>query len=164
MIRYFNSKTKTRATVVHDVFSKYLESTREFWKTTQRRAMKGSRDWNPALQRAFRLQQVLIDRQALRFGYLLAGDALDSAGLRSLNDITVRLDQGWSEAEEARLIESNPTYEEVVREIKDIQSNWDPNILAEPLQELQRDEKYHAARRALADKVQELEDQLRRSQ
>lgn len=162
MIRYFT--TKTRATLVDEVFRKYLESTREFWKIAQRRAMNKSPDRKPALEKAFRLQEVLIDRQALRFGYLSTGDGLGSTGLKSLNDITERLDQRWSAIEEAGLIESNSFYSEVVREIGDIQSNWDSKALAEPLQALQKDEKYLDARRALADRVQKLDGQLHRHQ
>jgi hypothetical protein len=152
----------SRATVVQDVFRRYLECTREFWKVAQRSALKGSPAWKLPLQKAFRLQHVLIDRQALRFGYLLAGNTFDFAGLKSLNDITERLDQRWSEVEEVGLIGSNSFYRDVIQEIKDIQSSWDAKALAEPLQELQKDLKYCDARRALADKVQELDEHLRR--
>jgi hypothetical protein len=162
MLRHFIGKNRT--TVVHVVFRKYLKSTREFWKTAQQCADKGSPDRKRVLQRAIRLQLNLIDCQAMRFAHLLAQDTCDWTSLGSISSLNERLDQGWGKDEEADLIEGNSLYKDLVREIDDIKSDWDSETLAESIQELEKNVKYRDARQVVADRVQKLNDRLHRHQ
>jgi hypothetical protein len=162
MLRHFIRKNRT--TVVHAVFRKYLKSTREFWKVAQQCADKGSPDRKHALQKAIKLQLNLIECQAMRFAYLIAQDTCDWTSLGSISSLNERLDQGWGKNEESDLLEANSLYKDVVREIDDIKSDLDSNALAESIQELEKNVKYRDARQVVADRVQKLNDGLRRYQ
>jgi len=158
------SPTSSVATkLVDDVFRKYLKSTRGFWRVAQRRAVKQAPNARPLLLKAFRLQLVLIDHQAMRFGYLLEGDTPDWRAFKTLNSITDRLNKGWSEVEETSLLSRNSFYREIVEEMKTLQSELDSKALGAPLRELQSDANYLDARRSLAERVQVLDDQLRQN-
>jgi hypothetical protein len=154
MIRYFT--TKSRANIVHDVFRKYVESYRQYLKIAERRAVELSPDRALAWQNVFRLQHLLKERQALRFEYLFGRDKFDRVTLRSLSSITARLDNGWSEAEEAELKENLLIYREISQEIEDIQSKWDSNALGDSSRVVDQDLKYCDARQALADRTRKL--------
>lgn len=159
MLHYFAKRN--RATLVQDVFRKYLRATGKFWKVAQRCATQGSPDQKVALQKAIRLQLVLIDRKASRFAYLLAGDnTFNWAHPGSIDSINQRLDQGWGEKEEASLLDTNSLYRDIVREVENIKSNWDSKSLEEPILELGNNTKWRHAREEMADRVLELDKQL----
>jgi hypothetical protein len=158
MLRYFSKKNG--ATIVHDVFRKYVESYRQYLKIAERRAIALSPDRKLAWKNVFRLQHLLKEREALRFEYLFGRDKFDGVNLRSLSSIAARLDNGWSEAEEAELEESLAIYRGISREIEDIQSTWDPNALGDSSRVVDQDLKYCDARRALADRTRKLEVRL----
>ena len=89
------NRDPTRLSLVEKVFRQYLQVTRTFWKEAETRAAKIIPDWKAALGDGFAQQLILIDRQALRFGHLIATDEFVDPQL-SLNDITERLAQDWS--------------------------------------------------------------------
>jgi hypothetical protein len=159
MVRNF--LPELRSTSLERLFREYLESSRQFWRTARQRGMK-LQEAHGSIKSAFRLQEFLIDRQALRFGHLVSVGAIERRGLRSLNSITERLDQGWSDADESALLESNSVYRAVSQEIKDIQSTLDTAVLTEPLRQLQRDRKYLQARQVMSERVRELDARLQR--
>jgi hypothetical protein len=158
MLRYFVKKDG--ATIVHDVFRKYVESYRQYLKVAQRRAIELFPDRKLAWQNAFRLQHLLKEREALRFEYLFGRNKFDGVDLRSLSSIAARLDNGWSEAEEAEIKENLSVYTSVAREIEDIQSKWDADALGDSSRVVDQDLKYCDARRALAERTRKLEAQL----
>jgi len=158
MLRFFTKKS--RATVVQEVFRKYVESYRQYLKIAARRAIELSPDRELAWQNVFRLQHLLKEREALRFEYLFGRDKFDGVTLSSLSNIAARLDNGWSEPEEAELKESLSIYGSISREIEDIQSKWDSNALGDSSRVVDQDMKYCDARRALADRTRKLEAQL----
>jgi hypothetical protein len=158
MLRYFTKKKP--ATVVQEVFREYVESYRQYLKIAERRAIELSPDRKLAWQNAFRLQNLLKERQALRFEYLFGRDKFDGVNLRSLSSIAARLDNGWSEADEAELKENLSIYRGISQEIEDIQSKWDPNALGDSSRAVDQDLKYCDALRTLADRTRKLEARL----
>jgi hypothetical protein len=158
MLRYFTKKNP--ATVVQEVFREYVESYRQYLKIAERRAIELSPDRKLAWQNVFRLQNLLKERQALRFEYLFGRDKFDGVNLRSLSSIAARLDNGWSEADEAELKENLSTYRGISQEIEDIQSKWDSNALGDSSRVVDQDLKYCDALRALADRTRKLEARL----
>jgi hypothetical protein len=152
-----------RLSLVEKVFRQYLQVTRTFWKDAETRAAKIIPDWKAALGDGFAQQLILIDRQALRFGHLIATDEFVDPQL-SLNDITERLAQDWSDADEKSLIATNPVYREVVQQQETISVRWKPNAVSRSaLETLQLDPKYAKARDTLAEKVSKLSDTLAQS-
>jgi hypothetical protein len=158
MLRYFTKKNP--ATVVQEVFREYVESYRQYLKIAERRAIELSPDRKLAWQNVFRLQNLLKERQALRFEYLFGRDKFDGVNLRSLSSIAARLDNGWSEADEAELKENLSAYRGISQEIEDIQSKWDSNALGDSSRVVDQDLKYCDALRALADRTRKLEARL----
>ena len=159
MFRYFTG-TKNRAATVHDIFIRYLKSYRIFIDLAERRAIKVSPETMRASQVAFRLQRLLNERQTLRFKYLFASAKFDAVKLRTLSSIEERIDAGWSEAEEAHLMQNIPSYKEAAREINDLKAKLDPVALAERRTILEQDSRYQDARQALAERARKLMDQM----
>jgi hypothetical protein len=158
MLRYFTKKNPP--TVVQEVFREYVESYRQYLKIAERRAIELSPDRKLAWQNVFRLQSLLKERQALRFEYLFGRDKFDGVNLRSLSSIAARLDNGWSEADEADLKENLSTYRGISQEIEGIQSKWDSNALGDSSRVVDQDLKYCDALRDLADRTRKLEARL----
>jgi|ERR1022692_293040 hypothetical protein len=141
--------TQIRLSLVERVFREYLQITRAFWKEAESRAKKTLPHWRPALADGFAQQQILGEFSDPRL---------------SLNDITERLDKGWSDVDEKSLIAANPVYREIIQQQKTISSRWKPDAVRQSsLKTLQLDPKYAKAREALADRVSELSDRLRNS-
>jgi hypothetical protein len=160
MLRYFAKRN--RAALVQEVFRKYLRAARKFWNVAARCATEGSPDQKVALQKAIRLQLVLIDRRASRFACLQKQDTFDWTHPGSIDSINERLDKGWGENEEASLLETNSFYRNIVREVEDIKANWDDSkLLEESILELGNNAKWRHAREVMADRVVELDNQLR---
>src|SRR6266446_77793 len=100
LLGYF-MRTKKRATIVREVFREYMESCDENMKITEQRALEASPDQEPILLNCFRLQRLLRERTTIRFEYLVSTTSLNCALFKSLDDIQKRVDQQWTEAEEA---------------------------------------------------------------
>lgn len=159
MFRYFTGR-KNRAAAVHDIFIRYLKSYRIFIDHAERRAIKVSPETMHASQVAFRLQRLLNERQTLRFKYLFASAKFDASKFRTLSSIEERIDAGWSETEEAHLMQNVPSYKEAAREIDDLKAKLDPAALAKRRTTLEQDSRYQDARQALAKRVSKLMDQM----
>jgi len=127
-------RTKDRAARVRDTFREYLTSCRGHTKTIAQRALAvSSPGQEPLLRNCFRFQSLLIERQSMRFNFLLKSKAIDCALFESLDDIGARLDKDWMEAEEGAIRERNPHYGDVSGEIEAIKSHWDADALTAPL-------------------------------
>jgi hypothetical protein len=160
MVRYFKG-TKNRAIIIHETVLKYIESYMKFLEVAeQRAALKLSPDRNLAWQNAFRLQRLLQKQLAPRFEYLFGRGTFGNAPWESLDSIFERLNQGWSQAEEAELKGNAASYAETSREIEDIQSKWDPNLIADPDGALQQDYIFRNAQMALSESSKKLRVQL----
>lgn len=125
------NRNQVRLSLVEEVFIRYLQITRAIWKETEKRA-KTIPGWRAALVDGFARQLILIDSQALRFGHSLTTDEFTDPRL-SLNDITERLDNHWSDADEKSLIAANPVYREIVQEQKTISSRWKSDSVSRSL-------------------------------
>ena len=122
--------------------------------------MKVVPDRKLAWQNAFRLQRLLIERQILRLQYLYEGGVFCNGLWKSLTSIEKRLDQEWSEDEEATLKEGKPIYDNVSREIQDCRLRFDPAALVDAARVLERDVKYRDARLAHVERMKKLREQL----
>ena len=153
-------RPKKRATIVREVFREYMESCYENMKITEQRALEASPDQEPILLNCFKLQRLLRERTTIRFEYLVSTISLDCALFKSLDDIQKRLDEEWTEAEEAAIKAGDAHYRDVSREIEAIQSKWVPDLLTAPLRELMKDGIYRTESLAHADKIRELEKRM----
>jgi hypothetical protein len=168
MIRLLRRKND-RAQIVEEAFLKYINACRNFCGVSEQRAMsvqhggtKIPHDRMLVWQDMFGIQRLFIERQALRFEYLLRDGVFNLDTWISLNSITERLDKEWSEKEEMELKESSTTYNEVSREIKERQSRLNASALRGPGKTLQQDAKYRNARLALAKEIERLDKNLSR--
>jgi hypothetical protein len=102
-----------------------VDSYLEFLKIAERRAIKVTPAHKHAWQSAFTLQRLLKRRQSFRFKYLFACGKIDMATFASLDSIAKRLDEEWTQAEEAALRDRMSAYRNDSRAIEDMQSKWD---------------------------------------
>ena len=119
-----------------------------------------SPDQEPILLNCFRLQHLLRERLTIRFEYLLTTNALDCAQFKSLDDIQKRLDQEWTEAEEAAVKTGDAHYCDVSRDIEVIHSRWVLDSLTVPLRELMKDDEYRSEATAHANRIRELQNRM----
>jgi hypothetical protein len=166
MIRFLR-RAKSRSEIVEEAFKKYMNACRELWTVSEQRAMSAQQvDMNLPPDRIlvwqdmFGIQRLFIERQALRFEYLLGSGVFDLDTWTSLNGITERLDKEWSEKEETHLKESSAIYNNVFREIRERQSRLNSSATRGPGEILQQDSKYRDARIALARKIEKLDKKL----
>src|SRR6266446_7079590 len=81
-----------RFVIVRNTFREYMQSCSEFWKAFQRCtiAIKSSEHQRQVLQTHLRLQTLWLERQRLRFEYLLRGGTFGTgfweSWITSLND------------------------------------------------------------------------------
>ena len=151
---------RTRHALVRDTYLKDMKSIREFMKLFEQRAILMSPDQEPVLRNCFRLQNLLIDQRLIRFKFLLKSMSLDCAIFKTLDELDQRLDKDWNAAEEGDLEKGNSHYSGLCQEIADIRSKWDAESLAAPLEAVEQDSRYRAARLAMADRVQELQKRI----
>jgi hypothetical protein len=151
-----------RAALACVVFNRYVQIRRDFWETTVNR-LRSIADHQPeSWQNAFRLQELLVARQALRFDYLFGAKKFKRSTCKSLDRISDRLEKDWSEHEEVALIAFEPSYRDICNEIKSIQAKWDSNALDEVIRALEQDFRYREARVTLSEEVRKLQSDLRR--
>src|SRR5271163_1690238 len=93
--------TKSRATLIHDTFRKWVGSYFDFLNIAEQRAFIVTPDYKLAWQNAFRLQRLLKEQQGLRFEIWFGRGDLDQVTCQSLDSIATRLDEGWTDEEEA---------------------------------------------------------------
>jgi hypothetical protein len=151
---------RTRHALVRGTYREDMKSTREFMKVFEQRAILMSPDQEPVLRNCFRLQNLLIDQRLLRFKFLLKSKSLDCAIFKSLDELDQRLDKDWTATEECDLEKRNSHYTGICQEIADIQSKWEAESLTAPLEAVEQDSRYRAARLAMADRVQELQKRI----
>lgn len=156
----FIKRAKDRASTVREIFLKYLEATRDFTVAAERCSIRVSPGQEVALRNAFALQLLFNGRDALRFEYLVAVEAPEILSMKSLYEMSDRLRQGWKDAEEARLRESNPIYVDVSRQIEVLEGNLHSAALEEPLNAVKADLSYREARQVIAEKIQKFHKQL----
>lgn len=130
----------------------------EFLRVAERRAVEVTPEHSVVWQNAFRLQRLLVEQLCLRFEHLVGNQQLDLAS-ESIARIEERLGSGWSEAEEAALKESLPSYKEISREIDAMKSRWRP-LDKSLVDALQADSEYREARIALSDNANRRPDKL----
>src|ERR1700733_10281225 len=100
------TKSPNGATVVRAAFGRCVELRREFLTTYERCALKGWPDRRAPLRTAFRLQELFVERDILRFDYLATTYALEARlwqSLSSITDISRRINEAWTEAYEQAL-------------------------------------------------------------
>jgi hypothetical protein len=153
-------RTKKRATIVREIFREYMESCCENTKIMEQRALESSPGYEPIILICFRLQHLLSERLTIRFEYLVSTDSLDCARFKSLDDVQKRLDQEWTEAEEAAVKAGDARYSDISREIEAIQFKWVPDSLTVPLQKLMQDDIYRAESLAHAEKIREFQKRM----
>jgi signal transduction histidine kinase len=78
-----------RFVIVRDTFREYMQSCSEFWKAFQRRtiAIKFSERQRQVLQTHLRLQTLWLERQRLRFEYLLRGGTFETGFWGELDNL-----------------------------------------------------------------------------
>lgn len=152
--------TKSRAALVYDTFRDWVDAYFEFLLIAEQRAFIVTPDFQAAWQIAFKLQRLLKEQQGLRFEYWFGCGDLPQVMCQSLDSIARRLDEGWTDEEEAGLTKNLAQYRDMSREIAEIKSKWVP-MLKDAGRTLEKDTKYSEARRALAETSQKLGSQLR---
>jgi hypothetical protein len=150
----------SRRALVRDTYRNDLKSTRDFMKLAERRALEVSPEHSVVIRNCFRLQDLLSERCAVRFEYLLKSKSLDCAIFNTLDEVSERFDKDWGATEEGALKKSNAHYCDICQEIEAIQSKWDPDSLTAPLLAVQQDPQYLAAREAIADRTRELQRRM----
>jgi hypothetical protein len=98
--------------IVRNTFREYMQSCSEFWKAFQRCtiAIKSSEHQRQVLQTHLRLQTLWLERQRLRFEYLLRGGTFGTGFWGELDSVAQRLDKEWTDDEETGLLAIDAAY------------------------------------------------------
>jgi hypothetical protein len=153
---------RSRRILVRETFQRSQASYLEFLDVAEPCALRVSQDYKLAWQNVFKLQRLLKKREDMRFAHLLQACNLDCSLFETLDDLAVRLEAGWSQAEEIAMQECNAHYREISQKIGDIRSKWDPHAVGESTRTLEQDPKYLAARLALADRAKKFAERIQR--
>ena len=147
-----------RFIIVRDTLREYMQACSEFWKAFQRCtiAIKCSERQRQVLQTHIRLQTLWLERQRLRFEYLLRGGTFETGFWGDLDNITQRLDKEWSGDEETSLLAIDAAYRDLSVEIEDLVPKMNGAELDTPIKALQQNAQYREARELMADEVQRL--------
>ncbi len=97
-----------------------------------------------------------MERQRLRFEYLLRGGTFATGFWGELDNITQRLDKEWSGDEETSLRSIDAAYRDLLVEIEDLVPKMNGAELDAPIKALQQNAQYREARELIADEVQRL--------
>ena len=97
-----------------------------------------------------------MERQRLRFEYLLRVGTFETGFWGELDNITQRLDKEWSGDEETSLIAIDAVYRDLLVEIEDLVPRMNGAELDTPITALQQNAQYREARELMADEVQRL--------
>jgi hypothetical protein len=148
------------ATRLSRLFRKYARIYFEFLDAAERRAigLATTTTATDAWKTTFALQRALKKRQVLRVEYLLSDDKSDFLSWRDLNDVTVRVDGRWGEAEETTLLATSRDYALLSKLILDLQSNFDTKTLLEDRKIVEQDAQYRKARGRLSAKSGEMSE------
>ena len=147
-----------RFVIVRNTFREYVQSCSEFWKAFQRCtiAIKSSEHQRQVLQTHLRLQTLWLERQRLRFEYLLRGGTFGTGFWGELDNSAQRLDKEWSDDEETGLLAIDAAYRDLLAEIEDLVPKMNSAELDTPIKALQQNAQYREARELMADEVQRL--------
>ncbi|HEY2679060.1 MAG TPA: hypothetical protein VGI65_18985 [Steroidobacteraceae bacterium] len=151
-----------RFVIVRDTFREYMQSCSEFWKAFQRStiAIKSSERQRQVLQTHLGLQTLWLERQRLRFEYLLRGGTFGTGFWGELNSISQRLDNEWTDDDETGLKAIDASYRDLLVEIEDLVPKMNGAELDAPIKALQQNAQYREARELIADEVQRLNKRL----
>jgi hypothetical protein len=134
------------------------------WKELHRRvadyALRGWPDRKGAITTAVRLQDLLVERQRLRFEHLTKNTDLDGSSWKSLNEICSYIESAWGDSSESELRSMDQAYDGIAREIESLRSAMDSKALDGPFADLTRDKDYVAARHTAADSIKRLDGLL----
>jgi hypothetical protein len=151
------------ASVIRNAMSEYLESQRHFVRTAEICSQRGWPDRGAVLYYTWKCQQLYIQRQQMRFEYLFSRGEFEAGVWNSLSRIADRLDKNWSDIDELSAINSNDAYKDLTTEITDANhffASMDQDLREGPIRSLQQHAEYLWARRAIYEKVHELDKRL----
>jgi hypothetical protein len=164
-VRDYSLQWADRATLVRDVFQQCVDARLEFNAVLKRCAEKGWPDKKSAIAIAFRAQEAMLKRLIVRMNYLLQHGSFAEAGWSAYTTTALvqrRLQEGWTDSEEAALARSDPAYAALQDEIANVRTMVAPAALDDPYEMAKRDPELIAAGHELNDKVWELDKQLSR--
>ena len=99
----------------------------------------------------------------MRFEYLLREFGREDAiwlSFQSVSDVCERVHDRWLSREEAALKQDNRAYDDLTAEIDSLQHLLDTKALDGPFRDAQHDGEYLDARRAIQDRVRQLDNEL----
>jgi hypothetical protein len=151
---------QVRTKAVSKAYREYLEWVKSLLALAATSSINQSPEQEPELRNVVRLQILFIDREALRFDYLLRNCTSEITNCRSLSDINERLLEGWRSLDENGIITSNSNYITVLQGIAELEGNTDSPALDKPFQALTRNLEYRKARTEFAKRIEELNKTL----
>jgi hypothetical protein len=148
--------------VIRGAMVEYWESQREFIGTAETCSGRGWPDRRASLYYTWKLQELFVQRQEMRFEHLFARGGFNTGAWNSLSSITDRLDSNWSDVDECGALTIH-AYRNLTTEISEAEksrASMDKDLLDGPLQTTQEQGEYRAARQAIYEKVHELDKRL----
>jgi hypothetical protein len=151
-----------RAILVHDVFRQYLDARREFNVVLERCSVKGWPDKKADLRMSFRLQELFLERMALRLNHLQNSASEDAVwkSYTTTSAVHERVQEGWKDSDEETLAKKDAAYAALQKEIGDLTATLDPPGLEGPFQMVKGDSELIAAAHDFDRKVRALDGQL----
>jgi hypothetical protein len=152
-----------KLSVIRSAMVEYWESQRKFIRSAETCSWRGWPDRGASLYYTWKLQELFVRRQEMRFEHILARGGFDTGAWNSLSSITDRLDSNWSDVDERGVLTNIHAYNDLTSEIAEAEksrASMDKGLLDGPLRTTQERAEYRAARQAIYEKVHELDNRL----
>jgi hypothetical protein len=149
-----------RALLVRSIFRRYMDARQEFSTALERCATKGWPDRRTAARNSRALQALFRAQLAMRLESLLASKGSDDPmwdTFISTDKIHERLQEQWTEREDAEFRSRDTAYASLLTEIADAQLLINPEALDEPFRMAKRDPELRIAAARLDEVVRELD-------
>ena len=146
--------TRTR-----EAYLAYLEAKRGWLLDLEACTLKDRPDLDFAVRNRFRLQLLYDERTALRLEYLLRRDPARFESVKSLSEISQRVDKNWNDNDNTAASTDDRMYRDIEEQISYLRSLENPSI-GEPLAAVEKTSEYAQALRLLQEKMRAIDASL----
>ena len=143
-----------------EAYLAYLDAKRRWLLHLEACTLKDHLDLDFAVRNRFRLQLLYDERTALRLAILLRQDSARFESLKSLSEISQRVDKNWNDADNAAACIEDQMYRDIDEQISYLRTLENPSIGA-PLAAVEKTSEYTQALRLLQKKMRAIDASLK---
>lgn len=150
------------AAAIGDAFRQYIEAKRTFIAVYERCTLKGWPDLTAVVQHDTKFKNLVIQSQTLRFNHLLGRIPVEDPVWESLDSVLSRLENTWTDNDEANLSTESEEYRRVSSELALAEAALKPETLAEARNAAVKDPEWRDAADAFRIRHCAIDEKLKR--